>query len=210
MGDESVEVRVFDMLVERLTNLEETAALLMDHLRYQEEVAPKGREVSPAMLGRRDGRSLLKRFDGALHAGNYVVVDTGFDVPAIECEAWARNEERSWADDAVESALGRGVHAAAPGGGSGRVLEDQGERRGLGLGPRAVRGVVREGGAAQGAVGGVCVRNADREDQDGRGGPEVADGHAKQRHGMDGPRPEADGRVQDPAGVRAAREVVRL
>ena len=99
----------FEMLVERLTNIEQTTTALLDHLRYQDEHAPAGRMVSPFVLGRTDGRSILKHYDGRLIPETYVAVKASllYGLGVVTTRKWAAGEERNRADDAVEAAIGR-------------------------------------------------------------------------------------------------------
>ena len=101
---------MFEMLVTRLTNVEETSAAIMDVLRFNMEIAPVGSRVPPVFLGR--NIQVTKQYDGSIQDGNQCVV-VGVDglldsIQIIETLEWASGR-RLDIDDAVEAVIGKTV-----------------------------------------------------------------------------------------------------
>ena len=110
----------FEMLVERMTNMEQSLGALMELQRYEQDGMPQGTVLCGCLYrpGSLAGElTIRKEYGGSLPCGDSsLVVATVGDVylggfwwrHTLE---WSRGEARTWVDDAVEAEIG--VEAAA-------------------------------------------------------------------------------------------------
>lgn len=100
----------FEMLVDRLTEVEQTTRAIFDVLRFNAESAPAGQIIPPSLLGRNDGIRVMKHYDGTLNRVGYVSVSTDIFAdmtPVVESLEWASGKYRMDMDSAVEAAIGK-------------------------------------------------------------------------------------------------------
>ena len=100
----------FDMLVARLTDVEQTTRAILDAMRFDAENAPAEHIIPPSLLGRTDDIRAKKLYDGRLKGRGYASVDTDIfesGASVVESLEWALGEHRSEIDSAVEVAIGK-------------------------------------------------------------------------------------------------------
>jgi hypothetical protein len=103
-------VACFEMLVERLTDVELTLGALKESRKHEQEDAPSGTELSGALYrrGSRSGElTIYKNYKGRFEEHQLLAITCGGTIPSWwHSLEWACSEERSWVDDAVEAVIG--------------------------------------------------------------------------------------------------------
>jgi hypothetical protein len=110
-------VLVFEMLVERMTNVEQSIEVMKEIKKVEQRNAPSGSELCGSLYRRGSlGKELtiLKNYSGRLEPGSLLAVTLGDDwndwngwTDWWTCTpGWSRGQERSWVDVAVEAEIG--------------------------------------------------------------------------------------------------------
>jgi hypothetical protein len=104
--DEAPGVLAFEMLVERLSNLESASASVLNDQRYLAEHGPAGTVVTPSILGRTDNLGVIKHYKGRLQLDDVVAVRCDFNTVDFMTPEWALGIERHLSDDLVDASIG--------------------------------------------------------------------------------------------------------
>jgi hypothetical protein len=103
-------VAAVEALVERLTGVELTLGELKESRKHDQDYAPSGRELCGALYrrGSRKGElKIFKNYGGRFGEHHLLAVTCEETMPCWwHSFEWARGEERSWVDDAVEAVIG--------------------------------------------------------------------------------------------------------